>query len=285
MTWRGRFNVDAAIARRGGFLYAGAVILIRLVRHAPTVLLTVALAGCSPTGPRQLDEEREPHFLAGKSRANAMDFKGAIESYTKALEANPRSASAHLELGLLCEKNELDHAAAIYHFERFLKLQPASDYAEIVRQRILACKQELAKSVSLGPVSQSLQHEFEQLTEENRRLREEVEKWRGYHRQPGAPTTNMAAALVARTPAPRESSPPPGGARVFSPPPGSTPPGANGIREPGPALTRTHKIQAGETPAGIARKYGVKVEALLAANPGLDPRRLQIGKSLKLPRP
>lgn len=35
----------------------------------------------------------------------------------------------------------------------------------------------------------------------------------------------------------------------------------------------------------IARKYGVKVEALMAANPGLDPRRLRVGQTLAIPAP
>jgi LysM repeat protein len=35
----------------------------------------------------------------------------------------------------------------------------------------------------------------------------------------------------------------------------------------------------------IARKYGVKVDALMAANPKLDPRRLQVGQALIIPPP
>jgi LysM repeat protein len=35
----------------------------------------------------------------------------------------------------------------------------------------------------------------------------------------------------------------------------------------------------------IARKYGVKLEALNAANPKLDPRRLQVGQALIIPPP
>src|SRR6266446_3340333 len=72
------------------------------------------------------------------------------------------------------------NAAAIYHFERFLELRPRSDYAEVVTQRIVACKQELARTISLGPVTQSLQREFEQLAEDNKRLHEEIERWRAY---------------------------------------------------------------------------------------------------------
>jgi LysM repeat protein len=47
--------------------------------------------------------------------------------------------------------------------------------------------------------------------------------------------------------------------------------------------TRTHKVQSGETPFSIARKYRINVETLLSANPGLNPRRMQIGQMLNLP--
>ena len=50
----------------------------------------------------------------------------------------------------------------------------------MVKTRILACKQQLAQTVSLGPVTEKQQREFEQLVEENKRLREDVEKWRAY---------------------------------------------------------------------------------------------------------
>src|SRR5258706_16274143 len=138
------------------------------------LVLGLGLSGCLPSGHRQLDEEKESHYLAGKSRVNALDYQGGLECFEKALEANPRSAPAHFEAGLLCEKYKQDHAAAIYHFNRFLELKPDSGFAGVVTQHIMACKQELAKSVSLAP-AQSLQREFELLRQENKSLREEVE--------------------------------------------------------------------------------------------------------------
>ena len=91
--------------------------------------LCLAAGGCLPSSSNPLDEQREPHFLTGKSRVNSMDYEGAVEAFEKALEVNPHSASAHFELGLLYENNEQDFAAAIYHFDRFLKLRPNSEYA------------------------------------------------------------------------------------------------------------------------------------------------------------
>jgi LysM repeat protein len=50
-----------------------------------------------------------------------------------------------------------------------------------------------------------------------------------------------------------------------------------------PTTSRTHIVKAGENPNVIARKYGVKVDALMAANPRLDARRLKPGQALTIP--
>src|SRR6188474_2765693 len=94
----------------------------RLFSSALTALVALSAAawsGCTPVASTQLEEEREPHFLEGKSRVNALDYKGAIESFEKALDVNPRSASAHFELGWLLDEKEPDPAAAIYHYQHF----------------------------------------------------------------------------------------------------------------------------------------------------------------------
>jgi LysM repeat protein len=54
----------------------------------------------------------------------------------------------------------------------------------------------------------------------------------------------------------------------------------------GPAPTPfTHEVQQGETLSGIALRYGVELDDLLAANPGVDPRALSIGQKLIIPGP
>ena len=235
----------------------------------------LGMCGCLPSGHSQLDEEKESHFLAGKARVNSLDYQGGLECFEKAIEANPRSALAHFEAGLLCEKYKQDHAAAIYHFERFLEFRRDSVYADVVRQHIQACKQELARSVSLLPITQSLQKQFEQLSQENRMLREEVEAWRTRaHIQntaegaPAASSGGSPSALSAATPRNSLSS--------------STNSWTRSIAMT--AGARTHTIKSGDTAVSIARKYGVKVDVLLAANPKLNARRLQIGQSVIVPQ-
>src|SRR5512146_2634493 len=107
-------------------------LLARLIRGAPVVLLCLSLNGCVPSGQSELEEEREPHFLEGRSRIGSMDFKGAIEKFEQTLEANPRHAGAHFQLGCLYEEKAPDPAAAIYHYEQYLKLRPDAANAELI---------------------------------------------------------------------------------------------------------------------------------------------------------
>ena len=102
-------------------------------------------------GDSQLDEKKEANFIAGKNLVIQMDYQGAIDSFEKSLEVNPRSAAAHFELGWLYENkvSPPDPAAAIYHYDRFLKYSTNPDKAEadLARQHITNCKLELAKTV------------------------------------------------------------------------------------------------------------------------------------------
>ena len=247
-------------------------------RAAAVVICSGVLCGCFPGGQSSRDEEKEPHFLAGRSRVNAMDYNGAVVSFEKALEVNPRSGAAHFELGCLYADKESDPAAAIYHYEQYLKLRPAAENSETIRQLIFRLKQDLAKAILPLPAAPGLQRELDQLADENRRLQDELEKYRSH----GAASSNTVVAAVAtlRTPPASNSIP--------------TTMSASGQQNLAPmnratasvaGAMRTHKVQAGENPSSIARKYGLKLDALMAANPKLDARRLLPGQTLSIPSP
>jgi len=253
------------------------------------LLLTAAvLAGCGPGSQSQLDEEKEPHFLAGKSRANSLDYQGAIESFEKALTANPYSASAHFELACLFDNREPDPAAAIYHYQKYLALKPKAENAEIVRQHIMSCKQDLARTVSLGPISEKQQHELEGLLEETKRLTDE-------NRRLGQELAQVKTLPAGRPVVQTNSSPSPSPVRTAQagtsalahdslrgnrlPAEDAATQSLAGTISP----ARSHTVRPGETPTMIARRYGIRVEALLAANPKLEPRRLKVGQTLAIP--
>lgn len=226
------------------------------------LLLAVCGNGCIP-GDSHLDEEKDPHFQRGRNLAGSQEFKEAVGEFEKALETNPRSAAAHFELGWLYDTKINDYAAAIYHYERYLQLQPNSPRAQSinVRERIRGCKRELAGTEFPIPNNQNLQREVDKLTAENLALRQQLEALRPLQQ---AAASNAAKAAVIASGSPR----------------GPAPPSSSG---PAPARSRVHIVKERETISSIAAQYGVKTSAVLAANPRVDPRRLQVGQALNLP--
>jgi LysM repeat protein len=242
----------------------------RIVFSVFAVCIGVALSGCEPSDQNGADDEKEPHFVLGQNRVNAMDYSGAAEAFEESLEANPHSAQAHYQLAMLYGEKENNPAAAIYHYQQYLRFDPKAPNADIVNQHITTCKQQLAADVLQLPSSSAAQQQLQQLADKNKQLQDEVDKWRTYYASqtgktnlppmPGNFTTQSTATLIPRQ------------AMVANP-------------RPPIAQPRTHIVAAGETPAAIARKFGVNLNALLVANPGLQPTHMRVGQVINLPQP
>jgi LysM repeat protein len=212
-----------------------------------------------------------------------MNYPGAAEAFEKALDANPRSASAHLELALLSYENLGDFAAAIYHFEKYLKLNPKSNRTDSVRQYITYCKQELAKGLPMASVNQQLQRELEKmdkLMHENNELRQQMEQMKAQANPRGIVSAASTTALDDRSATPLAQVQP---SYTRAPVDPVVPAAIREASHPASA-SKTHFVRSGETPYSIARSYGVPVTSLLSANPGVDPKRLRPGQSLSVPR-
>ena len=235
-------------------------------------------SGCSPVGESNIDARKDSDFITGQNRARNLDYTGAVQAYEKALETNPRSAPAHFELGLIYYLNLPDYAAAIYHFQKFLELRPNDSHAENVHQFVSVCKQELARTVSLGPISQKLQKEFEQLTAENQRLKQQVE----FLSKSLSAATNRtvklrAASLVTTSTGPKPAPNLAGKPRLPTTRNQPSLPTVSSVQ------IRRHVVRPRETMASIARQHRLALGTLLAANPGVDPRRIRIGQIVKVP--
>jgi LysM repeat protein len=84
------------------------------------------------------------------------------------------------------------------------------------------------------------------------------------------PATEAPAPVATDTPPPAEPTEPPA---TSTPGPTNTP----------SSLGSTYTVQAGDIPETIAAKFGITVDELLAANPGIDPSNLQVGQVLIIP--
>ena len=259
-------------------------VLKRLLAVAPLLLW---LAGCSFTGDNPVDEEKDPYFLAGKNRLSSMDYEGAITAFENALESNPKSAAAHLQLGFLYEERKPNYATAIYHFERHLELRPQSNMVETVRQHILACKLQLARTVPFAMVNQQVQADLNRLYSTNAALKQEIDRLKSQLLEENAAWSNRLAqatqaAQLALQNQPR-SAPPTPGEHVRTTPERSAVDTNSNPPARFASAPRTHLVKSGETLATIAKHYNVRLSSLEAANPSIDPRRLKVGQTLKLP--
>ena len=235
-----------------------------------------------------MDEEKEPHFVLGKSRFNAMDYPGAINSFEESLEANPHSAQAHYQLAMLYENQESDPAAAIYHYQQYLKYDPQAGNAEIIERHITNCKRQLVTDVNSLPSTPAAQQQLEKTVEDNHRLQTQLAQWQAAY---FALKTNPPAAQNNSTMQnnfagqPQTSVSPDDVTSATTAIPART---VVATQKPAPtpqriALARTHKVIAGETLASIARKHGVSLQALEEANPKVNPKKLKAGQMLNLP--
>ena len=249
------------------------------------LLLALVLAGCRLGSTTQGDEQKDPYFLAGKNRLQERDYAGAVDMFEKALDVNPRSASAHFELGVLYEQQQNDFAAALYHYQRTVMLNSNTPFADLARQRMQECKRELAKSVVQPLSMESLQRELENQRAENQRLRQQLAQWQNYYEGRGFTFSNTFPAPTNPSPAPPATQ----SAALVRP--ATERSAARTASNPGARTNfstpsqRMHTIASGETLASIARRYNIRLSALQAANPATDAKRIRPGQTLIIPSP
>ena len=92
---------------------------------------------------------------------------------------------------------------------------------------------------------------------------------------PPPPTTRT----VGKLPPPPPPAKPAVTKKPQTPPP---PPAATEPSAPATAAT-VHTVKRGEYLSSISKKYNVKMSAIVAANPGLNPDRVRIGQKLNIP--
>jgi tetratricopeptide (TPR) repeat protein len=244
--------------------------------------LGIALGGCTPS---DQDEEKEPHYVLGQSRINAMDYQGAVEAFEQSLEVNPHSAAAHYQLGMLYENQQSDPASAIYHYQQYLKFDPSAENADIIRQHITSCKQQLAAAVLPLPSTPVAQQQLEKLVDQNRQLQAQVDslqaalkQWSDWYAKY---TNQMAAQTVPVVPQNnfvQQTVNPVQTQQSLSVQQTVNTHGGNSSTH-----GHTYVVAHGETAMAICRKFGIRLTELESANPTMNPARLRAGEILNIP--
>ncbi|HVU25484.1 MAG TPA: LysM peptidoglycan-binding domain-containing protein [Opitutus sp.] len=293
------------------------------VRQIVTLLSAVLLllgAGCERgDNGSTMAEADEPGYRQGLQLVKQGRSQEALAAFLKVIARRGESApESHLEAGLLYLEQVKDPLAAIYHFRKYLELEPNSRQAPLVKQQIEAALREFAKTLPAQPLESvrerdELTDQIGRLQRENEDLKAELAALRG---AVTAPMVQTRAALqdttAAGTGAPARSVPTPfikiqaepaqpvtAAAEDESPvtlapePQSSAIAAAGATRVPTaptrPATTgRTHTVVKGDTLFSLAQKYygdRSKWRDIYEANRDVMPTEnsLRIGLEIKIP--
>lgn len=162
---------------------------MRIRQIASLSLAALALqlvVGCD-RGDREVTtaEADEPNYRQGQQLVKQGRSQEALSAYLKVIAHRGESApESHLEAGLLYLQQIKDPLAAIYHFRKYLELQPNSRQAVYVKGLVDTAKREFARTLPAQPLESQterldLAEQMDRLQRENDQLKAELAAVRG----------------------------------------------------------------------------------------------------------
>ncbi len=228
--------------------------------------LFLVFAGCGEPEVRNHPLMRKVEQYRSEGRADL-----AEKFCRELLRQRPDSPEAHLAMATLCDESLDRPAAALFHYDEFLRLappdsperEPVAGYRRVVRARLLR----QLESEALPPLPPG----------EAERLREEVARLRELNLK----LANHSAGLQ------RELDRRPGdGAAVPAVSPAEPSEGAPAVSEASEGGVRRYRVRRGDTLGAVAAKfYGSTSKAELIRRANRLPERhvLRIGQELIIP--
>jgi len=297
------------------------------IRQIVTFLLTglalMLATGCERTDNQTLASEAdEPYYRQGQQLVKQGRSQEALAAYLKVIARRGESApESHLEAGLLYLEQIKDPLAAIYHFRKYLELQPNSIQAPKVKGLVDAAKREFARTLPAQPLESQTERQetlnlIASLQRENDLLKAELAAMGGgvssptirsriainndaVPEKPRIETTSRpfiaprldAPETTADSPvslAPEPAARPTENSPAVQPAPFSPPRSVPTKPAPPAAGPRIHVVVKGDTLFSLAQKYygnRSKWRDIYAANRDVLPSEnaLRLGMELKIP--
>jgi tetratricopeptide (TPR) repeat protein len=263
------------------------------------MLLLLLAAGCDRAGRLTLSAETdEPQYRRGQQLLKQGRNQDALGAFLQVIEKRGDDApESHLEVGLLYQQYFKDPITAIYHFNKYIELQPNSRQADLVRQRKDAAMREFARSLPAQPLESQaarleLMSRIDELQKENLQLKDEIAT---LHQSGVGSTGSRGTATPAATTSPPTAMRP----LLFNP---TTTGPAGAAARPAPAVRpsaapaanspsnsgRRHVVIQGDTLYKIAQRYygsGSKWPEILEANRDVlkNENAVRPGMELRIP--
>jgi tetratricopeptide (TPR) repeat protein len=284
--------------------------------HPRTLTLSIAallalgaLQGCGGDGSPLSSESDDSTFRDGQQMERQGRWDEALTAYLKVIDRRGDSApESNLDAGLIYLNHIKDPIYAVYHFRKYLELEPNSKQAVYVRGLIDAAKREFARSLPGQPLESQTEHmgvedQLARLQRENDELRAENAALRA-----GVPVREVHSSSIDLTAIPAhvgESPTPAPAAPEAEASPISLAPVDQAAKTEGPAISeapeetspparnapsgRHHVVARGDTLFSLSQKYlgsrsrWREIYALNKDQLPSDKTPLKIGMDLKIP--
>ena len=240
------------------------------------VLISLFLFACAPQG-EVIEEKDHPAFERGKSLLKVGKSQEALDEFLAVTRRIIECPQSHLECGrlLLSLDARKDPVASIYHFRRYLLLEPNSRESSKVEQLIITAEREILRKLPGEPYGDYLNSL--KLKEENDLLKREVADLKA---RLGIPVSSAIQSSIPSSPQTPKQVP------VLATP--GSPPAATVTRPPGPATVQTYVVQSGDSLYAISRKFygdSSHIDLIFEANRDVmrSKNSLSVGQKLRIP--
>lgn len=276
--------------------------LLRLAGIYCVTCVALLVSGCGG-GLGEMRENRDPLVQRARSFKKGGEIDAAIKTYNQALDRRGDMPQTHFELAAIYLQDKKDYVSAIYHYQRYLDLNPDTKKTNLVHAEIRRARMEYAASLPDRPSDAvqtiaamakerdvlkaritDVQQENETLKKEREASRQRIAKLEDYVLRNGGKAT--LASLFQTNSTAQSGSP----RQVVATPPANMPP-LGPVAGPAPvqqSAGEMYEVKPGDTLAKIAREHyrdATMVGVIFEANKNTmkTERDLRVGQKIILP--
>ena len=285
-----------------------------LLAAAFALAALAACPGCGGDSPSLSSEADDSSYRLGQQLEREGHWDEALASYLRVISRRGDAApESNLDAGLIYLNHTQNPIFAIYHFSKYLELEPNSKKAGMVRGMIDSAKREFARTLPGQPLESvtahlGLEDQVARLQRENDELRAENTALRAGVTVPVTHSSTISVNAIPKEDSPAEApqaaqpqassaitlapvGTPDGGAppAITDAPQESAPAQEPAAKAPAPAAPRHHAVVRGDTLFSLSLKYygtRSKWRDIYAANRGTlasENSALKIGADLRIP--